>query len=147
MSPGLRVEWAKSLAHAERWEEEVLLLREEMRRTLVVLDHQAVWWRKQGTLKQDCESVLASGLRGYAEKQASIRESLAMDFAAMWLVGIQDSKLVLPVTWPEKYLQVQAIMKKVKPRLQRNKLCMHVVNYVKDTNIVPSLPISSVSFE
>lgn len=113
----------------------------------MVLDHQAVWWRKQGTLKQDCESVLASGLRGYAEKQASIRESLAMDFAAMWLVGIRDSKLVLPVTWPEKYLQVQAITKKVKPRLQRNKLRMRVVNYVKDTNIVPSLPISSVSFE
>lgn len=86
-------------------------------------------------------------MRGYAEKQANIREGLAMDFAAMWLVGIRDSKLVLPVTWPEKYLGAEASTKKVKPRLQRNKLRMRVVSYVKDSNIVPPLPISSVSFE
>lgn len=138
MPVGLRVEWAKSLARAERWEEEVLLLREEMRRILVFLDYQAQWWRKQGSLRKECDSLLESGLRGYAEKQAVIRERLAIDFASKWLVGIKDSKLAPPVTWPVKYLTAVPGSKNVKLRLDRNKLRARVVNYVDDPKTPPT---------
>lgn len=128
------MEWAKSLAQAERWEEEILLLREEMRQTLVALDHQVQWWRTQGTRRDGCESVLASGLRGYAEKQANIRERLAGDFASIWLIGIQDSRLAAPVTWPAKYLNAECTSKKVKRRLQQNKMRARVI---EESNSAP----------
>lgn len=129
---GLRVEWAKSLARAERWEEEVLLLREEMRRTLVFLNYQGQWWRKQGSLRTDCDDVLSSGLRGYAEKQAMIRSRLANDFASMWLGGISDCKLSPPVTWPAHYLAVVPVSKKAKSRPARKKMRARVISSVED---------------
>lgn len=129
---GLRVEWAKSLARAERWEEEVLLLREEMRRTLVFLDYQGQWWRKQGSLRTEHDNVLSSGLRGYAEKQATIRRRLANAFASIWLGGVSDCKLAQPVTWPGHYLDVVPVSKKAKPRLERNKMRARVISYVEE---------------
>lgn len=136
------MEWAKSLARAERWEEEILLLREEMRRTLVVLDHQAQEWRTRGTLRDGCEHVLASGLCGYAEKQAIIRERLANDFATIWLAGLLESSLARPVTWPAKYLNTNPSSKKVKRRPQQNKLRARVVSYVEGRDPAPSPPPS-----
>lgn len=130
---GLRVEWAKSLARAERWEEEILLLREEMRRTLVFLDYQGQWWRKQGTLRTDHDEVLSSGLRGYAEKQATLRRRLGNEFASIWLGGISDCKLAPPITWPAHYLVAVSVAKKVKPQLERNKMRARVLNYVEDS--------------
>lgn len=129
---GLRVEWAKSLARAERWEEEVLLLREEMRRTLVFLDYQGQWWRKQGSLRTDGDDVLSSGLRGYAEKQAMIRSRLANDFASMWLGGASDCKLAPPVTWPAHYLSVASVSKKAKSRPARKKMRARVISSVEN---------------
>lgn len=105
-----------------------------MRRTLVFLDYQANWWRKQGNLRTGCETVLESGLRGYAEKQANIREGLANNFASMWLAGISDAKLAPPVTWPNKYLMAVPSSKHVKLRRDRNKLRARVVDYVDDSN-------------
>ena len=43
----LRIEWCRVRARAMRWSEEVLLLREEMRRVLVFLEWQATWWEKR----------------------------------------------------------------------------------------------------
>lgn len=137
------MEWAKSLARAERWEEEILLLREEMRRTLVALSHQAQEWRARGALRNGCEQVLASGLHGYAEKQAVIRERLANDFATIWLAGLQESSLAPPVTWPAKYLNTNPSSKKVKQRPQQNKLRARVVSYVEGRDPEPLQPLSS----
>lgn len=131
---GLRVEWAKSLARAERWEEEVLLLREEMRRVLVVFEHQAQWWRSQGPLRTTKDPHLLSGLRAYAEKQASIREQLASDFASMWLQGVKDAKLPAPTTWPAIFATIPPSEKKVKLRLDRNKMRTRVLQYIEPTS-------------
>lgn len=143
---GLRVEWAKSLARAERWEEEVLLLREEMRRILVVFDHQANWWRAQGSLRDTDDVNLISGLRAYAEKQASIREQLARDFASMWLQGIKDAKLPPPTTWPLKFLQIVPSEKMVRLRLERNKMRTRVLKYKKPQTALPSTADTSSPF-
>ncbi|KAJ7916471.1 hypothetical protein B0H13DRAFT_2231608 [Mycena leptocephala] len=40
----LRVEWSRAKARKQRWEEEVLILREEMRRVLRYLEWQSGWW-------------------------------------------------------------------------------------------------------
>ena len=122
------MEWAKSLARAERWEEEVLLLREEMRRVLVYLDHKAERWRDQGLCREGCEPVLESGLRAYAAKQATVCERLADNFAAMWLQGIQDASLPLPKTWPARYLSVSMSAKHIQLRLDRNQLRKRCIN-------------------
>jgi hypothetical protein len=42
--PGMRVEWAKTHARANRQKEEVLLLTEEMRHVVAYLDWKASWW-------------------------------------------------------------------------------------------------------
>lgn len=118
-----------------------------MRRTLVILDYRARWWREQGTSRTGCESVIESGLRGYAEKQANIRERLAFDFASMWLAGISDAKLAPPVTWPDKYSTAVPTSKNVKLRRDRNKLRARVVGYVEDSNNVPRPSLSSIDFE
>lgn len=43
----VRAEWAKTDARATRWAEEVVLLVEEMRRTLVWMEWKACWWLSQ----------------------------------------------------------------------------------------------------
>lgn len=40
----MRIEWSKSRARLQRWEEEVDLVVEEMRRVLVLLDWKKGWW-------------------------------------------------------------------------------------------------------
>ncbi|KAJ7716269.1 hypothetical protein B0H16DRAFT_1339234 [Mycena metata] len=46
-SMAVRVEWSKAKACKERWEEEVELLREEMKRVLRFLRWRAMWWESQ----------------------------------------------------------------------------------------------------
>lgn len=107
----------------------MLLLREEMRRVLVVFEHQAQWWRSQGSLRKSGDALIDSGFRSYAEKQASIREHLALDFASMWLQGVKDAKLPPSTTWPMKFRLVTPSEKKVQLRLERNKMRARVLQY------------------
>ncbi|KAJ6448514.1 hypothetical protein C8R47DRAFT_933397, partial [Mycena vitilis] len=69
----LRVEWSRAKARKTRWEEEVSLLREEMRRVLRYLDWQAAFWQKLADVPIDRDDVSAptqSGKAAYAAKQA-----------------------------------------------------------------------------
>ncbi|TCD59923.1 hypothetical protein EIP91_011184 [Steccherinum ochraceum] len=87
---GMRVEWAKSKARLERWQEEVLLLKEEMRRVVAYLEWHGGWWRQQSRQRQEKDGDglisggLSMGLVAYAEKQAVIRETLARIFGEQW---------------------------------------------------------------
>ncbi|KAG1722257.1 hypothetical protein EDB19DRAFT_1835075 [Suillus lakei] len=47
LQDSLRMEWCKARARAHQWEEEVLLLREEMCHVLAFFEWQAGWWDKQ----------------------------------------------------------------------------------------------------
>lgn len=88
-----------------RWSEEVLLLREEMRRVLVFLEWQATWWEKRAVLhvewwaEQDglasCPECDPAGLRrpqpseaegmaAYAHRQAYIRRKIRSSFLLLW---------------------------------------------------------------
>ncbi|KAK6992838.1 CxC2 domain-containing protein [Favolaschia claudopus] len=84
MHESVRVEWSKALARKTRWCEEVMLLREEMRRTLRYLAWQARWWRTHAGLRNDLSFEALGGLKAYALKQASWHERLADYFRTEW---------------------------------------------------------------
>ena len=98
----LRVEWCKARARAHRWQEECLLLCEEMRRVLAFFTWQAEMWRTSGREYQQKEltsslsidvlamadiqvqDVLRQGKIAYAFRQASIREDMGRTCEAKW---------------------------------------------------------------
>jgi hypothetical protein len=67
-----------------RFSEEVLLLREEMRRTLVSLKWYEDWWEKQGPRRTGVQVAVAEGLTAYAQKQAYYRRALHDKFNNAW---------------------------------------------------------------
>jgi hypothetical protein len=88
----LRVEWAKSRARAARCREEVLLLKEEMRRTIAFLDWKSKWWMdRQGARTDVTSKELREGLHAYAEVQADLQKMLKAEFHATWKVSLSDS--------------------------------------------------------
>ena len=81
---GLRCEWVKSKARAERWQEEVLLVTKEMRRVLCFLEWKAEWWTTQGSTVIDVSADVADGILAYSAKQAHINRALAESFRKRW---------------------------------------------------------------
>ncbi|KAL1724984.1 hypothetical protein EV714DRAFT_277963 [Schizophyllum commune] len=80
---GIKVEYCKAYARAKRWEEEVPLLREEMRRTLVSLGAEAARWEGIAELESR-PGPLGEGARAYAYTQADVYRRLAARFEALW---------------------------------------------------------------
>ena len=118
----MRVEWAKSLARAERWEEELLLVQEEMRRVLLFLEKKAMWWVSKSEACQNDDAELLAGIRAYAMKQAHILRSLASTFAVEWKMVRSDYGLPAPLDWPPVFLQVDHASKHIRRRPNRRKL-------------------------
>ncbi|KAJ7088008.1 hypothetical protein B0H15DRAFT_949821 [Mycena belliarum] len=83
----IRVEWSRALARKDRWTEEVMLLREEMRRVLRYLGWQAGWWRERLAPRTNVSREVAAGIRAYALKQASWHDRLAGHFRVKWNVS------------------------------------------------------------
>jgi hypothetical protein len=80
-----QLEWSKSYARAQRWREEVELLKEEMRRTLKFLDWKSSLWTSKSLMSD--RSALASlneGLNAYAFRQAYVFMSLHDNFLSLW---------------------------------------------------------------
>lgn len=119
---GLRVEWAKSYARAERWEEEVSLVQEEMRRVLAFLNDKARWWREQSCLRTNVDDATLSGIRAYAEKQAELRHALGIDFACEWREVYAECGLEPPTHWPSYFLTAAPGQKRIQRRPERRKL-------------------------
>ncbi|KAJ6475018.1 hypothetical protein C8R47DRAFT_986520 [Mycena vitilis] len=70
----LRVEWSNAKARKTRWEEEVNLLREEMRRVLRYLSWAASWWDERADVPVAWDEIAAPtqhGKAAYAAKQAA----------------------------------------------------------------------------
>lgn len=86
----LRSEWAKSRARATRSAEEVMLLKEEMRRTLAFLDWRGRWWRGKNISWAQGKKDLWEGLNAYMEDQASIQDSLSAHFSILWMDPLSD---------------------------------------------------------
>lgn len=85
----LQVEWCKSRARANRAKEEVLLLKEEMRRTLEFLKWRGRWWRSKPASWPETKELL-EGVQAYAESQALLQENLHALFKKMWDTPLCD---------------------------------------------------------
>lgn len=97
----IRVEWAKAKARVARWDEELRLICEEMRRVLCFLEWKSKWWKTQRGLRHDTTRMVASGLDSYASKQAAIYARLALIFAAQWVPRL--TKLEHTPSWVSEY--------------------------------------------
>ncbi|KAJ7213821.1 hypothetical protein B0H12DRAFT_1242227 [Mycena haematopus] len=84
MNEAVRIEWAKTRARAMRWEEEVDLLEEEMRRIQQFLQWRSDWWRARVNGRGLAPGPQQEGEAAYAIRQASIQSTLAMEFAKEW---------------------------------------------------------------
>ena len=81
-----RYEWMTCRARADRWNEEVELLQEEMRRVLVFLDWKSgMWFQKVGARAGSCTPDVQYGIDAYARRQANIHREIAISFASQWL--------------------------------------------------------------
>ncbi|KAK0467694.1 uncharacterized protein EV420DRAFT_1616586 [Desarmillaria tabescens] len=85
-------EWCHSRARAHRAREEVLLLREEMRRTLRFLEWRGEWWMQR---RDACElgGALREAVDAYALKQSDIQHQLAVKFRDLWLTALDDGRM------------------------------------------------------
>jgi len=86
----LRSEWVKSRARANRCKEEVLLLREEMRRVLLFLEWKNEWWSQWQDLREGLSPELDEGLKAFAMGQADLQQRLAAHFQGIWKGPLDD---------------------------------------------------------
>ncbi|KAJ7847056.1 hypothetical protein B0H13DRAFT_2362609 [Mycena leptocephala] len=81
----VRIQWSKAKARKERWEEEVELLREEMKRVLRFLRWRALWWEgRRGARREGVTPALRAGLEAYAARQAALARQVARRFKTAW---------------------------------------------------------------
>lgn len=96
VSVGLRLEWVKARARKLRWQEELELLPEEVRRSILFFNHKAKEWEQRSLRREASISPeVLEGLIGYARRQAHLMRQLALSGQQRWtkitrvpLVGI-----------------------------------------------------------
>lgn len=83
--PGIRVEWLKARARSHRWREELILLEEEMRRSIEFCWWKAKWWVEQGDQHHhQATPHLLEGLKAYASQQANAERQRAVKWERQW---------------------------------------------------------------
>ncbi|KAF8065986.1 hypothetical protein FPV67DRAFT_1692449 [Lyophyllum atratum] len=74
----LRIEWCRARARAHCWQEECLLLEEEMRRVVAFFEYEERRWhdRSEVSYPDGMEDQTVMGMRAYCHHQAAVRRSL-----------------------------------------------------------------------
>lgn len=103
-----RMDWAKTRARWDRWQEELLLNQEEMCRTIAYLEWEAKAWNKGlpkdtaifnfVTEPADTE-IYREGIAAYTNKQVEQREALANHFLQTWRVCLDYHDCQEPAEW------------------------------------------------
>ena len=102
----MQVEWAQCLARADRWEEELALLQEEMRRIVHFLEWRSCdWSSKVDARAGDTTPTVRSGISAYAKKQTSVYLNLAVRFSQRWRSTLVS--LSLPHSWATEFLMTR----------------------------------------
>jgi hypothetical protein len=107
LDDNLRVEWAKVQARKQHWEEEVLLVEEEMRRVVMFHKWKAQWWQSQAGRRSDADCSVLQGIAAYAEKQAHFCRCLAQSSVAAWLPTLKGNGAA-PEDWEMRYSSMPA---------------------------------------
>lgn len=90
------MEWLKARARAQRWEEELRLLLEEMDRTLRTFEYLSTWWETQtGRDHSVADEGLREGLLAYREEHADMFRRLRMMFEVSWAAHRQAARVFL----------------------------------------------------
>lgn len=97
----MRVEWMKARARMTRWQEEFLILQEEMRRVIAWLEWKGTWWEQQAVCRVDVQLEILRGISAYAHKQADLVRRIARRCAENWL-PILVGKGIMP-DWASNY--------------------------------------------
>jgi hypothetical protein len=97
----LCVEWAKSRANALRWEEELVLVPEEMRRSLAYFEWQAASWRQRLHARPTASLDLRSALDVHARRQEDLLRQRIAVFASAWVPYL--TRLGLGGSWTAQY--------------------------------------------
>ncbi|RDX43071.1 hypothetical protein OH76DRAFT_1458528 [Lentinus brumalis] len=84
LQESLRVEWCKARARAARWTEEVELLLEEMRRTIVYHTWRAGMWHDVVNQVHEGRPDYLEGANAYARRQAAVRVAMRDFCAVTW---------------------------------------------------------------
>lgn len=146
----MRVEWAQCMARADRWEEEVALLQEEMRRVVQFLEWRSRdWLSKVDARAGNSTPMVRTGLSAYAKKQASIFHNLAVRYCQRWNSTLVS--LSLPRTWATNFLNahqeplLNSDFKKRKqgggqPGAPAVQLCTESLSSITTTNVPPPPP-------
>ena len=123
----MRVEWTQCMARAARWEEEVILLQEEMRRVVQFLEWKSRDWFSRVDARADTvTSAVRAGISAYAKKQGFIFLNLAIRFSQRWHSTF--TSLSLPRTWAAAFLNshgAQLINSDFKKRKRRTQISHH----------------------
>ncbi|KAF7965904.1 hypothetical protein HWV62_40977 [Athelia sp. TMB] len=90
LQEALRIGWCRTRARAMRWSEEVLLLREEMRRVQAFFEWHLHWWHEQAHRLPDLSPEASEGVAAYASRQAYIRSVIAGHFDTIWRAGWKE---------------------------------------------------------
>jgi len=85
-----------------RWDEEVDLVMEEMRRVLCSMVWRAHYWKSLVSKREVVDATIREGIAAYAEKQAYIAQTMGKRFAKEWL-PIHESYCFTP-NWPAQYI-------------------------------------------
>ncbi|KAK7676010.1 hypothetical protein QCA50_021045 [Cerrena zonata] len=80
----LRIEWARSRARADRWEEQVCKTVEAMRRVLQYTESIAKDWEKLVSCRSNTSAELKEGLQSYALEQAAAERGLCDRLRTQW---------------------------------------------------------------
>lgn len=119
----LRVEWCKAQELARRHEEEVKLVVEEMRRTLVTFELNTCEWDRRvvsfSLHSSAVEATVAAGIAAYARKQADIQRELVKVFINDWYQILEEQHCA--ASWLSKYPPP--------PKHQRRRLVSNVKLY------------------
>lgn len=85
-----KIEWAKSRARARRYQEEIQIVGEEMKRTLRFFKWKESKWRERAFAMSMSGSAITpehdEGLRAYADRQAKLCRALHDKCEAKWRV-------------------------------------------------------------
>ncbi|KAF9019901.1 hypothetical protein BDZ89DRAFT_1093800 [Hymenopellis radicata] len=103
----LRIEWCKARARKLRWQEEVELLLEEMRRVIQYHRWQGEWWLQRLDMRRtDVSPELHQGMFAFAMEQAARRADIANDLSGKWAAVRQVAEDFLADRAPSQIVEV-----------------------------------------
>jgi hypothetical protein len=98
MCSALRIEWAKARARRDRWKEEVLILREEMRRYDATMLYHIFKWNGLKNSRNDLPHGLKEGIHAYACRQSLIHSMRRNHAIGLWSGHYQPETMPIPST-------------------------------------------------